>query len=49
MVVDGTDRLVEGAQVRVRKPGDVDNPSDAAGGGRSGRGSKRADRGGAGQ
>jgi multidrug efflux system membrane fusion protein len=49
VVVDGTDRLVEGARVRVRKAGDVDNPSDAAGGGRSGRGSKRADRGGAAQ
>jgi membrane fusion protein, multidrug efflux system len=49
VVVDGTDRLVAGAQVRVRKAGDVDNPSDAAGGGRNGRGSGRGDRGGAGQ
>jgi hypothetical protein len=40
VIVDGTDRLVEGAQVRVRKAGEVDNPPDAAGG-RSGRGSRR--------
>jgi multidrug efflux system membrane fusion protein len=48
VVVDGTDRLVEGATVRVRKAGELDNPpgSDAAGGGTSsgGRGgSKRGD------
>jgi multidrug efflux system membrane fusion protein len=35
VVVDGTDRLIEGAQVRVRKPGELDNPD---GGGRGGRG-----------
>jgi len=40
VIVDGTDRLVEGAQVRVRKAGEVDNPPDAAGG-RSGRGPRR--------
>ena len=42
VVVDGTDRLVEGAVVRVRKAGEMDNPpgydAGAAGGGRSGRG-----------
>jgi multidrug efflux system membrane fusion protein len=39
VVVDGTDRLVEGATVRVRKPGELDNPSgDGEGGGRGGRG-----------
>jgi multidrug efflux system membrane fusion protein len=41
VVVDGTDRLVEGAAVRVRKAGEMDNPAgyDASGGGgRGGRG-----------
>jgi len=28
VVVDGTDRLVEGATVRVRKPGELENPPD---------------------
>jgi multidrug efflux system membrane fusion protein len=39
VVVDGTDRLVEGAVVRVRKPGELENPpgyDPAAGGGRKG-------------
>ncbi|HMD77581.1 MAG TPA: MdtA/MuxA family multidrug efflux RND transporter periplasmic adaptor subunit [Terracidiphilus sp.] len=44
VVVDGTDRLVEGAVVRVRKAGEMDNPpgydAGAAGGGRSGRGGR---------
>jgi multidrug efflux system membrane fusion protein len=41
VVIDGTDRLSEGAQVRVRKPGELDNPgSDGGGGGRRGRGSR---------
>jgi len=44
VVVDGTDRLVEGAVVRVRKAGEMDNPAgyDAGGGGsgRSGRGGR---------
>jgi multidrug efflux system membrane fusion protein len=40
VVVDGTDRLVEGAQVRVRKAGELDTPPDAADGGRRGRGSR---------
>jgi multidrug efflux system membrane fusion protein len=36
VVVDGTDRLIEGAQVRVRKAGELDNPAGAdAGGGRN--------------
>lgn len=40
VVVDGTDRLVEGATVRVRKPGELDNPpgfDPTAGGGRGGK------------
>ncbi len=45
VVVDGTDRLVEGATVRVRKAGELDNPSgsDAPGGGTppGGRGGSR--------
>jgi len=43
VVVDGTDRLVEGAVVRVRKAGELDNPPgyDAGrAGGRSGRGGR---------
>jgi multidrug efflux system membrane fusion protein len=40
VIVDGTDRLVEGAQVRVRKAGELDSPPDPAGG-RGGRGSRR--------
>lgn len=38
VVTDGTDRLVDGAQVRVRTPGDLDNPSGPEGGRRGGRG-----------
>ena len=53
VIVDGTDRLVEGAQVRVRKAGDVDNPaaddSGAGAGGRRGRGMVGGRRGGAAQ
>jgi multidrug efflux system membrane fusion protein len=44
VVVDGTDRLVEGAVVRVRKPGELDNPPgyDGGGGGKKGgRGGKK--------
>ena len=44
MVVDGTDRLVEGATVRVRKPGELENPpgyDGGAGGGRKGRGGRK--------
>jgi multidrug efflux system membrane fusion protein len=43
VVIDGTDRLVEGAVVRVRKAGEMDNPPgyDAGrAGGRSGRGGR---------
>jgi multidrug efflux system membrane fusion protein len=41
VVVDGTDRLIEGAAVRVRKAGEMDNPPDNGGGnGRSGRGGR---------
>ena len=37
VVVDGTDRLSEGTEVRVRKAGELDNPgSDSGGGGRRG-------------
>jgi multidrug efflux system membrane fusion protein len=41
VVVDGTDRLVEGAAVRVRKPGELDNPPDNSGGDAGGRGRRR--------
>jgi multidrug efflux system membrane fusion protein len=42
VVIDGTDRLIDGAQVRVRRPGDLDNPSGPGGGnGRGGRGGFR--------
>jgi multidrug efflux system membrane fusion protein len=44
VVVDGTDRLIEGAVVRVRKAGEMDNPPgyDPGAGGR-GRGGKRGE------
>jgi len=40
VVIDGTDRLIEGAVVRVRKAGELDNPPgyDPGAGGRGGRG-----------
>jgi multidrug efflux system membrane fusion protein len=40
VVVDGTDRLIEGAQVRVRQAGETDNPTSSprSGGKRGGRG-----------
>lgn len=43
VVVDGTDRLIEGATVRVRKAGELDNPpgyDGGAGGRRGGRGGR---------
>jgi multidrug efflux system membrane fusion protein len=42
VVVDGTDRLIEGAVVRVRKAGEMDNPAgyDPGAGGRGGRGGR---------
>jgi multidrug efflux system membrane fusion protein len=42
VVVDGTDRLIEGAVVRVRKAGELENPPgyDPTGGGRGGRGGR---------
>ena len=44
VVVDGTDRLNDGAQVRVRRPGELDNPGGREGGnGRRGRGGVRRD------
>ena len=51
VVIDGTDRLVEGAVVRVRKPGEMDNPPGYDGGrggrgGRRGQGAGRSERGG---
>jgi multidrug efflux system membrane fusion protein len=61
VVIDGTDRLVEGAVVRVRKAGELDNPpgyvpGGGGGNGRSGRGgrggrggSKKGQSGGAGR
>jgi multidrug efflux system membrane fusion protein len=42
IIVDGTDRLVEGAVVRVRKPGELDNPPGYDGAaGRGSRGAKK--------
>jgi multidrug efflux system membrane fusion protein len=38
VVVDGTDRLLEGAQVRVRRPGELDNAGGADAGGNPRRG-----------
>ena len=48
VVVDGTDRLIEGATVRVRKAGELDNPPgyDPGPGGRGGRGKKGGRKGG---
>jgi len=41
VVIDGTDRLIENAVVRVRKPGELDNPPGYdGGGGRGGRGGR---------
>ncbi len=41
VVIDGTDRLIEGAVVRVRKAGELDNPPGyAPGGGGNGRGGR---------
>ena len=37
VVIDGTDRLVEGGAVRVRRPGELEN-QDSGPGGRGGRG-----------
>jgi multidrug efflux system membrane fusion protein len=44
VVVDGTDRLIEGATVRVRKPGELENPpgyDPGAGGNKRGGSGKR--------
>jgi multidrug efflux system membrane fusion protein len=51
VVVDGTDRLIEGAAVRVRKAGELDNPPgfDPGAGGRGGRGKKGGGRKGGGK
>ncbi len=43
VVVDGTDRLIEGAVVRVRKAGEMDNPPGFDPGGGRGRGGKRGE------
>ena len=50
VVVDGTDRLIEGATVRVRKPGEMENPPgyDPTKGGRGGRGGRKGDKSGKG-
>jgi membrane fusion protein, multidrug efflux system len=45
VVVDGTDRLVEGATVRVRKAGELDNPPDNSTGGAGGSGGDGSGRG----
>jgi multidrug efflux system membrane fusion protein len=45
VIVDGTDRLIEGAPVRVRKAGEVDNPgfdADGAGNAPRGRGGRKS-------
>jgi membrane fusion protein, multidrug efflux system len=51
VVVDGTDRLIEGAVVRVRKAGELENPPgyDPGAGGRGGRGKKGGGRKGGGK
>jgi len=45
VVIDGTDRLIEGAVVRVRRPGEMDNPPGyepgGGGGGRRGKGGRQ--------
>jgi membrane fusion protein, multidrug efflux system len=47
VVIDGTDRLIEGAVVRVRKAGELDNPPGYdPGGGRKGGGKKGGKKGG---
>jgi membrane fusion protein, multidrug efflux system len=38
VVIDGTDRLIEGATVRVRKPGEYDNPAGGGNGQGKGKG-----------
>lgn len=48
VVIDGTDRLIENAVVRVRKAGELDNPPDydptaGQGSGRNGRGGKKGE------
>jgi multidrug efflux system membrane fusion protein len=50
VVIDGTDRLVEGATVRVRRPGDDDSGGAGGGGGRGrgGRGARGGNGGGGG-
>src|SRR5579872_414492 len=47
VVVDGTDRLIEGARVRVRKAGELENPPgfDPTAGGGGGGGGKRGGKG----
>jgi multidrug efflux system membrane fusion protein len=45
VVVDGTDRLIEGAQVRVRPPAEADTPSAAPASRGNRSGGKRGDRG----
>jgi multidrug efflux system membrane fusion protein len=49
VVIDGTDRLVENAVVRVRTPGESEIPSGPGGGQRSGRAGSRNAQGGGGQ
>lgn len=49
VVIDGTDRLDEGTQVRVRKPGELDAINAPSSGRRGGRGAKGAAGGGRGQ
>ena len=46
VVVDGTDRLSEGAEVRVRKAGELDNPAGSEAVAADGRGGSRGNGGG---
>jgi multidrug efflux system membrane fusion protein len=49
IVIDGTDRLVDGTQVRIRRPGETDSPPSGNGGGRGRRGRGAAAEAGGGQ
>jgi multidrug efflux system membrane fusion protein len=51
VVIDGTDRLIENAVVRVRKPGEMDNPPGygSGGGGAGGGGAEKGGRRGGGE
>jgi len=48
VVIDGTDRLSEGTEVRVRRAGETNDQGGSGGGGRRGRGGSRGNGGGSG-